>query len=252
MRPAVAPASTARRASSTATRVPSPVMPATTGTRPSVEATKASMTATCSAWVRKVPSPACPRTTREVTSGKVPSQEPSRLMAAKSISPSGVKGVTGAGLRPRRSGAGTVMAVSLPCDRWRCGVREVVRTFPGTITSLGCIRWAVHRTQVLVVGSTGAAGAGRDRSRRGDLPISMRNATDLDEGRRRARPAPGQGRAAKPRRTSRTAPAGSGAFIMARTSATPATPVPARARASAGLTSPMATTGRLVAATSGG
>ena len=47
--------------------------------------------------VRNVPSPAWPRTTRPLTSLKLPSQAPSRWIAAWSTSPSRVKGVTGAG-----------------------------------------------------------------------------------------------------------------------------------------------------------
>src|SRR6476661_6631756 len=61
------------------------------------------MTAACSSWERKVPSPAWPSTTRPFTPGTLPSQEPRRWMASWSTAPSRVKGVTGAGTRPRRS-----------------------------------------------------------------------------------------------------------------------------------------------------
>ena len=55
-----------------------------------------------------------------------------------------------------------------------------------------------------------------------------------------------------PSSTSRTAAPGSGASITARTSATPATPVRDSAGASAGVTSPIATIGSIVARTSAG
>src|SRR5690606_17907132 len=55
-----------------------------------------------------------------------------------------------------------------------------------------------------------------------------------------------------PSSTSRTAAPGSGASITARTSASPATPVRDSAGASAGVTSPIATIGSIVARTSAG
>lgn len=58
-------------------------------------------------------------------------------MAAKSMSPSGVKGVTGAGLSPRSEGAGKLgaMGVSLPCGWW-----NVIGNDPGNDRSSTGVR----------------------------------------------------------------------------------------------------------------
>jgi hypothetical protein len=57
-------------------------MPAMIGIELSTASTKASMVATCSDWVKNVPSPAWPNTTKLFTPSMPASQPPSRLIAS--------------------------------------------------------------------------------------------------------------------------------------------------------------------------